>query len=88
MVEDQVVPGAKNAGNVLVGIGIEGQAEGVDTLPGQFLDGLLGIEAQVLRVAHIVVGRFAVGQQQNQFLVARASGKMFAGVAQGGAHAG
>ena len=60
----------------------------MDALHAQIVDRLLGIVAQILRVALVDVGRLAVGDQQHQPLLCRLLVQMPAGMTQGRAHAG
>ena len=87
MVHDHVVPGPENPGNVLIRPRVERHAESGHAATRHFLHRFLGIVTQILRVAHIDVGRFAVGDHQQQFLGRFLQLQVMPGMADGRAHA-
>ena len=82
VVHDGIAVNAENAGNVFVGLRIQGEAIGGHAAGDQLLHRLFGVVAQVLRVALIDIGGFAIGHEQDKFLLLRLAQQEIAGVAQ------
>mmetsp|Transcript_38692 Transcript_38692/g.90447 ORF Transcript_38692/g.90447 Transcript_38692/m.90447 type:complete len:917 (+) Transcript_38692:6677-9427(+) len=88
MVDDGEMLGAEDARHVLVGVRVQAQGIDGDAIARQLLHRALGVVAQVLGVAHVIVGRFAVGDDEQHLLAPGLQLERRAGVAQGRAHAG
>src|SRR3569623_214751 len=88
VVHHGVMAGAEDAAHVVVGVGIERQAIGGDAAAREFFHRLLGVGAEILRVAHVDVGGLPVAHQQDEFFLLRLAQQETRAVAQGAAHAG
>src|SRR3569833_2770668 len=71
MIDHGVVVRADDAAYVIVGVGIEREAIGGDAARREFFHGLLGVGAEILRIAHVDVGGFAVADQEDELLLLR-----------------
>jgi hypothetical protein len=68
-VVDHRVPPPEDIADVVVGLAVEADAVGEDSLLVEFSDRLAGVFDQQALVLNIDVGRLAVGQDQQQFLL-------------------
>ena len=88
MIHHHVVLLTKNPRDVVVGARVQAHAVGDDARFCDLLDRLLGVVAQVLRIADIHVGRFAIGDDDQQFLGRTLQMEVVAGMPDRRAHAG
>jgi hypothetical protein len=80
MVDDLIVPCPENPRHVLIGMRIQAEAIGDHAISSQVFHSPPGIMAQILRIPHVDVRRFTIGNHQEQFSALSLVAQMMPGV--------